>query len=285
MVAGSRRAGALVVAALTLPGCAQIQTSTELRILPGKGEPRVIGQPEGYVYDRTYFAVWLQLGDELIVELKEARKCQVMVHVPVVREEKTIRKLDGAIYWELGLATAFSGLAVYTFARPEDWGGQAVDIDGNEFVETTGPYRIGGIFSTIAGILIVSAIVDFARAADTVTYADAFRMEPGPTTACDEPNAPVRRRLVTLMHGGETVQSTTDDQGRARIKLPPPDTGDKMAAGQSQVQNAALIVDESHAVRVTLRVPYRHAGQAHTGRTDAIPVELGRDRARAVEGP
>ena len=286
MVPRSRRVGALVAAATTLTACAQIKTSTELRVVPGKGEPRVIGRPEGRVFDRSYSAVWLQLADELVVELSEDRECQLMVHVPVVREEKTIRKLDGAIYWEVGLAAAFSGLAAYTFVRPEDWGGRGVDADGNQFVETSGPYRIGGIFSTIAGILVISAIVDLARSADSVTYADAFRVEPGPTTRCSEPTAPVRNREVTLMLGGASTSAVTDETGRVRIELPPERDGGTPAADGSRIQQAALVVDDSHAVRVTVRAPYHHPGPAHAGRTDAVAVDLGaRTRADGAEGP
>jgi len=276
-VTGTRsRRCALALGALALVGCAKIKTTSEVKIVPRPGEPKVIGRPSGEVSDRAYEVSWLQRGREVIIELTEHRRCQPMLHEPVVREEHITRKLDGTIYWEFGVFAVTSGLATWAFIDPGAFGGTLINGQG-EFVDNdAGGYRIGGVFAGIGLITLTGIVIDFVRARDTVTYADAYRLRPGPFTTCEKPTMPVDGRQVRLRLGDAEARGTTDATGRARLQLPGniaflDGDGAKKIKTRGDRRAAALIVDADHAVRIELRYPYPSAPTSHVGHTEAAP--------------
>lgn len=265
-----------------VPACAQVKTTSNVKIVPRAGEAEVIGRPTGEVSDRAYEVWWLQRGREVIVELREHRRCQPLVHEPVVREEHVTRKLDGTIYWEFGVLAVTGGLATWAFIDPGTFGGVLINSQG-EFVDNrAGGYRIAGVFAGIGVITLTAIIIDFMRARDTVTYADAYRVRPGAYTECETPTLPLEARSIRLRLGDAEVRETTDASGRARLTLPREipffdgvqDGGapsDNVGRPSTDRRPAAVIVDEDHAVRIELRYPYPLAPASHVGRTPAAP--------------
>lgn len=264
-------------------GCAQVKTTSEVRILPREGERKVVGRPSGDVRDRAYEVAWLQRGREVIVEVHEHRRCQVQLHVPVTREEKIHRKLDGTIYWEFGVLAVTGTVATWAYADPGAFGGVLINPEGQLIENTKGGYRIAGVFTGLAAITLTAIIIDFVRARDTVRYADAYRLTPGPYTTCAQPVVRKGEHDVRLRLGDAEVRGHTDPTGRARLTLPE-DIGflDASTPGQAAKARgkaatdrrpAALIIDADHAVRMELRYPYPEAPITHSGLTPAAPFE------------
>ncbi len=249
-------------------GCAQITSTSEVNLVPGSGEPRIIGATGGWELDRFYEARWLQLGNQLVVQLNEHRSCQEIVHVPVVRVEKITRRADATLVWEFVVAGALAGFATFAFSRPEAFGGRYIDNESGEVVvNNTAGYRTGGIFMGIAAILLASGAYDIARSRDETVYTDAFELRPGEPVACAEPVRPVAERRVALVVGEHEHEAVTDREGRARLFLPDErEFADRAGKVTARVVNAAVRLDDNRAVRVDFAVPYDRAdAQSHTG--------------------
>lgn len=283
-VASAVATTATVAAALGgMAGCAQVKTTSTVRVLPRDGDSEVVGRPSGDVSDRAYEVAWLQRGREVIVEVHEHRRCQVQLHVPVVREEKITRKLDGTIYWEFGVLAVTGTVATWAFVDPGAFGGVLINGQGDLVENTRGGYRIAGVFTGLAAITLTAIIIDFARARDTVRYADAYRLTPGPYTTCDQPVVEKAAHDVRLRLGDVEVRGRTDESGRARLTLPgeigffdassPARRAERRGQPTSDRRPAALIIDADHAVRMELRYPYPDAPVSHVGLTPAAPFE------------
>ena len=247
-------------------GCAQISSTSEVHLVPGEGEPRVYGAPGGWELDRSYEARWVQLGNQLVVELSEHRSCRQILHVPVVRVEEIDRKPDATLVWEFVVTGALAGFASFAFARPEAFGGQYQDESGEIVTSTEAGYRTGGIFMGIAAIMFASGVYDAVRSRDETIYTDAFELRPGDPVACAEPVRPVAERTVTLVVEEHEYAAITDREGRVRLWLPDQtvfaDAKGKLARRKI---NAAVRVDSKRAIRGRLRGALR-SGQRRVSR-------------------
>lgn len=272
----ARRCGRVAVALAVAPslGCAQISSSSEVSLIPAEGEARVVGASGGWELDRNYGARWVQMGNQIVVDLWEHRTCQEVLHAPVVRVEKVTRRADATLVWEFLVAGALAGFAIFAFSKPEAFGGRYVDGNTGEVVTNTTPgYRTGGIFIGIAGILFASGVYDVARARDETIYTDAFELRPGAPVTCAEPTRPVAERTVTLVVGEHEDEGVTDARGRVRLRLPAETT---FARPDQRIPdetiNAAVKIDQTRAVRVDFRIPYnRRLDPTHTGTADPGP--------------
>lgn len=265
---------ALALASST--GCAQISSTSEVSLIPTEGEEQVIGASGGWELDRNYGARWVQMGNQIAVELWEHRACQEILHAPVVRVEKITRRADATLVWEFLVAGALAGFAIFAFTKPEAFGGRYVDGGSGEVVTNTAPgYRTGGIFIGIAGIMFASGVYDVARARDETIYTDAYELRPGQPVACAEPTRPVAERSVTLVVGDHESEGVTDAAGRVRLQLPPETSFARPDQRMpDKTVNAAVKIDRNRAVRVDFRLPYnRRLGETHTGSADPGPPE------------
>lgn len=285
-MAAWRRVGALLGSALVLVSCAQITSTSEVTLVPGKGEAEVIGTSGGWELDRAYAIRWLQLGNQLVVQLDEHRSCQEILHAPVVRIERITRKADATLVWEFLVSAALAGFATYAFAQPEAFGGRYTDENGDLVVNKTAGYRTGGIFIGIAGILFASGVYDLFRARDESVYTDAYELRPGAAVECEDPVRAVVQRSVTLVVGEHEDEAVTDRQGRARLFLPAEtEFANKQGEIEPRTINAAIKVDKHRAVRVDFVVPYDRRGmEAHVGQSEPEPSEM-ETTAPTREGP
>ncbi len=207
--------------AVMLTGCAQISTTTQLRTLPVPGaRPLSI---ERRVVERQLEARWVQRGASLAVELIEHRRCQVVERVSAVREERSVRKADAAIYWEYGLAAVLLGLAAFSFARPELFAVPEPTGSGGELRDPKTGRRLGGVFMGLGTAALGVGIYDSVRARDRVHRSDVVVLRQGPAADCDEPSLPASARRIELQLGDYRSHTSTDLEGRARFVLPGPE--------------------------------------------------------------
>jgi hypothetical protein len=255
-------------------------------LVPGKGEPEVIGTSGGWELDRRYGIRWAQLGNQLVVELSEHRSCQQILHAPVVRIEKITRKADATLVWEFLVSGALAGFATYAFVQPEAFGGRYTDETGQIVVNKTAGYRTGGIFIGIAGIMFASGVYDLFRARDESVYTDAYELRPGAPVPCAQPVRAVVERPVTLVVGEHEHEGVTDREGRVRLFLPPEtDFADKHGKVEPRTVNAAVKVDQRRAVRVDFVVPYERRGlQTHVGNAEPEPLDSEPEGPQPAEG-
>lgn len=210
----------LSIAVGPLAGCAQISTTTQLSTRPVPGvSPLSI---ERRVVERQIEARWLQRGDSLSVELIEHRRCQVVEHVAAVREERSIRRADAAIYWEYGLAAALLGLAAFSFARPELFA-VPQPMGSRETRDPKTGRRLGGVFAGLGALALGVSVYDTLRARDRVHRSQVVVLRPGPAADCDAPSLPATSRRVELQLGEYRSHTSTDLEGRARFSLPGPE--------------------------------------------------------------
>jgi len=229
----------LAVATSLIGGCAQISASTELRTLPVPGAPPLA--IESRVVERQLEARWQQRGDTLAIELLEHRRCQRVEHVAAIREERSVRRPDAAIYWEYAAAAVLLGIAGFAFARPDLFAVPEADIGGKTRRDPTTGRVLGGVFLGLGTAALGAGIYDTVRARDRVYRASTVGLRPGPAVACDAPTVPAAQRRLELQLGQFHSQVVTDLEGRARFLLPgpelwPPEEEDAQVPGPEAVE-------------------------------------------------
>jgi hypothetical protein len=247
-----------------LAGCAQITTSTTVRVLDRPGPPLLLDSASEQVAARSFGVEWLQLGRILVVRVDERRVCRGKLLRPVLRTERIVRRAGPTLIWELAFGAAFTGLSAFIFAKPEPWSPEIVDENGRRQPQVQVGYGMGAFFSAIAAISWTSAAVDIARSRDEVRVAEAYVEEPGLPAKCRIEAVPLVNRDLTLVVAGEEVLARTDLEGRARFVLPA--ALDHEAPGS---RRASIVVDADHAISVSVRVPFV------TPPTDAATAVLG----------
>ena len=222
------------LAVALVSGCAQISATTEVRTLPVPGaQPLSI---ERRVVERQLEARWTQRGETLAVELLEHRRCQVVERVVAIREERSVRRADAAIYWEYGVATVLLGLAAFSFARPDLFArpeAPAAGMVGEKRDPKTG-YALGGVFLGLGAAALGVSIYDTVRARDRLHRSEVVALRPGPAADCDQPVLPASQRRVELQLGEHRSHATTDLEGRARFVLPGPESWPAEPASESE---------------------------------------------------
>ena len=211
----------LAVATSLLGGCAQISASTELRTVPVPGAPPLA--IESRVIERQLEARWQQRGDTLAIELLEHRRCQKVEHIAAVREERSVRRPDAAIYWEYAAAVVLLGIAGLTFARPDLFAVPEADVGGKTRRDPATGRKLGGVFLGLGTAALGAGIYDSVRSRDRVYRGNTVALRSGPTVDCDEPTVPAAQRQLELQLGQFHSQVATDLEGRARFLLPGPE--------------------------------------------------------------
>lgn len=211
----------LAVATSLLGGCAQISASTELRTVPVPGAPPLA--IESRVIERQLEARWQQRGDTLAIELLEHRRCQKVEHIAAIREERSVRRPDAAIYWEYAAAVVLLGIAGLTFARPDLFAVPEADVGGKTRRDPATGRKLGGVFLGLGTAALGAGIYDSVRSRDRVYRGNTVALRSGPTVDCDEPTVPAAQRQLELQLGQFHSQVATDLEGRARFLLPGPE--------------------------------------------------------------
>lgn len=230
-----------------MPACAQLTTSTEVRLLPSPDRAaQATAAVRVEVVDHSFAATWEQEGPRLRATIRERRSCRAVTMVPMIRETKTVRTIDAGVYWEYGIAALTLGVASYAFVRPEAFSRPLINAEGEIVRERRSGYTSGGLFAAIGVYSLSAAIIDSVRARDSVTYEDTLERRPGGAVPCDPEEVPWRERSVALIVGAREVAGRTDDEGRVELLLPsasdPAEVGVRMPA--------AIRVDPTHAIAV-----------------------------------
>jgi len=255
---------ALVTPLLVAGGCAQITTTSTVRVLDRPGPSLVLDAPGDMIAARSFGVSWLQLGRTLVVQVDERRVCRGAVLRPVLRTERIVRRAGPTLAWELGLGAAMTGLSAFIFARPEPWSPEIIDERGRRQPQVQVGYGMGAFFAAIAAISWSSGAVDLSRSRDEVRVAEAYVEEPGAPTRCRVEAVPLVDRELTLAVGGEELLARTDLEGRARFVLPA-----ALAREPAGRRRASIVIDADHAIAVSIRVPFAAAP------TDAASPVLG----------
>lgn len=270
-----RRRPATLAALCTLPllvttsACAKITATSEVRIVE-TDEPTTTVASGREVVRRGYEADWVQLDDQLLVQLREHQLCREQLHVPVLRIEKIRRTAGRTLAWEYIIAGAMIGFASFAFASPQSFSSSYVDTEGTVITPTGPGYRTGGLFLGLGTIVAIAAVHDTVQARDSEIYADAYVLRPGNPVPCTNPVRPLAHHRVRLLVDDHESEGTTDAQGRVRLALPPWENEVEPATGR---RKAAISVSDDRAIAVDYRVPYRvhepgtlvHTGHANTG--------------------
>ncbi len=217
-----RCAAALLV---LVGGCAQIQTTSVVEIVPKEGAAAVvIGPPAAAITARGATATWTQTGRTIEFEVFATRQCAVLRHDPVVRIERITRKSGGAVYWEFGIGGALLAGGLTALIRPELFSQPAINAAGETVRDTAAGYRLGGILTALSAVAIGAGIYDVVRTRDELRTTDAYRAHVGEAHVCDEPERPLAGRSFELVVGDWTAEATADDAGRAKLQLPGADS-------------------------------------------------------------
>ncbi|MEE9386841.1 MAG: hypothetical protein V3V08_25775 [Nannocystaceae bacterium] len=266
--------------------CAQITTTSTVKLVRGPGPPLQL-EPDGVVVRSTsYRAQWKQVGHELAVDLSERRSCRALLHVPVVRIEHVAKRPDATLIWEYALGAGLGAFAGFALVRPDLFGTKLISTTGEIVYDPSSARRISTTFGSISGMLLASAIYDTARAVDSTVYADAYRVELGGPRRCRHPNPPLQHHRVELVVGKYRDEGTTNERGHVEFQLPPepalhlpqqpPTTTEK------RVHHGAILVDRDHAVAVDYQTPYNASIIPHFGPRpqQVYPLELAPNRMR-----
>jgi hypothetical protein len=264
----------LALCGIVAASCARIHTTSEVQLVEREGvETAQLGDAE-HVTSRRHEASWVQLGPELIVELHEHTACKQIKHVPVVRVERIHRRSDHSLAFEYIIAAGAAGFSAFAFSSPRNFGGRYVDTDGTEVTDPRAGYRVGGVFAAIAAIGLFASVYDTIRVRDTVLYADAYAVIEGGPVPCLNPRTTLDGVAVTFIFEDFEAAARTDPSGRTRIVLPGItrfiDAGGHV---RRRTLDAALRIDEGHAVRVAFSVPYADGTLATHGHV--VPSEAG----------
>jgi hypothetical protein len=241
----------LAVAAIS---CAEIRSNTTVSLIPKKDSAsRVIGPSTGEVVRRGMHASWRQELDVLRVELVELRECEQLLHEPVVRVERTVRRAGMGLYWEYGLGAVLTSLGIAGLIRPEGLSNSHVNEEGDIEKDLASGYRLAGIALGIGVISLTAGVIDSVRARDEVQYADAYRLQRGAPVACAQERAALRGHEVTLIVGDYRDEQTTDLDGRARFMLPPEPEG---TTATPKTHRGVLAFERGRALSVDFVAPY-----------------------------
>jgi hypothetical protein len=252
------------------PGCAKITATSEVRIVPKEEAPRLVGAGLRVV-ERDYDARWMQMDDELWIEFHERRRCRELWHVPVLRVEKIRRTAGPTLAWEYAVTAAMLGFASFAFASPGTFSSSYVDTEGTVITPTGPGYRTGGLFLGIGTIGLIASVHDTIQARDSEIFADAFQTRDGADVPCAVPTRALAQHEVRLIAGAHESLARTDDQGRARLDLPPRPAAETRTPS---VIRASVAIDGARAVAVDYRVPYGSSGAnglVHVGQVRAEP--------------
>ena len=187
-----------------------------------------------------------------------------------------MRRADGMIYWEYGLAAVALGVSALAFARPELFAAEpAYDPErGHIRRDPTTGYRLGGLLGAIGSGFLTAAVVDTVRARDQVRRSDAVALREGPVHPCDPPTSPAGGRGVELVVGDRTLAGTSDPDGRVRFELPaeaPENDMSEQPDDSLRPIAASLRVGFVGALPLALIAPYAqtlaapHTGTVHSG--------------------
>lgn len=270
----------LTIAASLLAGCAQISASTQLRLVPVPGAPLLAS--ESRVIERTIEARWQQHGDMLAIELLEHRRCQRVEHVAVIREERSVRRPDAAIYWEYAAAAVLLGIAGIAFARPDLFAVSEADVGGKIRRDPKTGRALGGVFLGLGTAALGAGIYDTVRARDRMYRARTVAMRPGPAVDCDTPTVPAAQRRLELQLGPFHSQVATDLEGRAGFLLPGPELWppeEEVAPGPGEVMRprarrwrGRLQVGPRQSAELEVVLPYDQTALVpSTGAAMAVP--------------
>lgn len=301
-----RCAAALAWATLS-SGCAQIQSSSTVRVIPKPGaRPRTIGSPHGQVTARGVDVNWQQRGSTLAIEVLETRRCRELLHRPVVRVEEVERKSGGALYWEYGIAAATLGLGLAALIHPDPFSPELVNAQGERVDDLRSGYRIGGIFTGIGTIALSAAIYDTVRSRDSVYYVDAYEVDLGQPTECASPRSPMVDETIEVMIEPWARTATTDARGRVIFELPASLQGDRESSStplprwrdreeyafehggandwtvprtdtraEASVRNGVIRIDPRRVVAFDLMVPFDDpSADDHRGTRSVRPRDL-----------
>jgi hypothetical protein len=213
----------------------------------------VIGPKTGEVVRRGVHASWRQELDMLHVELLELRECEQLVHEPVVRVERTVRRAGMGLYWEYGLGTVLASLGIAGLARPEMLSNSHVNEEGDIEKDLRSGYRLAGIALGIGVIALAAGVIDSVRARDEVQYADAYRLHSGAPVACAQERTALRGHDLALIVGDFRNEQTTDGEGRARFMLPREPEG---TTATPKVHRGVLTFERGRALSVDFVAPY-----------------------------
>lgn len=275
---------------LAVSGCAEIITRTETRLHRDPAREAVEATVAGSAGDdagrritsRQYGAKWRQQGAQLDIWLTQSRTCQVVYQVPIIRETRTIRTADAALYWEYGMAIVAGGLGVAALASPKTFSAAAIDETGQLYRDASAGYTFGGLFAGIGAIALIAAIHDTVQTRDSIETEETFVLRDGPTTTCEPPKAPASGLAVTFVLGSLRLAGSTDAAGHLQLQLPP--EVDAAAGGATDQQNGSE--GPRKAPKVDRRVLH---GSVRIGQFDAVaidvlvPFALSREQARVLE--
>ncbi len=210
-------------------GCAGITSERVVTLRPRPGvsrtpasiPPRDRDADDRKIISRAVAAAWEQRGATLTIELQERRACQRVESVPVLREERVVRRADAALYVEYALAAAAYAIAAFAFAQPGALSNTVIQDDaGNPVEDPTPGYVTGGIFVALGSGALGAAIYDTLRARDEVVTIATHELREGPREPCNPASSPAAGRRVTLSIGPYRDQVRTSSDGVAHFVLP-----------------------------------------------------------------
>jgi len=246
--------GLTILLAAAALSCAEIRSNTTVSLVPKKDSPsRVIGPSTGEVVRRGMHASWHQELDVLSVELVELRECEQLLHEPVVRVERTVRRAGMGLYWEYGLGAALTSLGIAGLVRPEALSNSHVNEEGDIVKDRSSGYRLAGIALGIGVIALTAGLIDTVRARDEVQYADAYRLHRGAPVACAEERAALGGHDVALIVGDYRDEQTTDSEGHVRFMLPPEPEG---TTTTPKIHRGVMAFEHGRALSVDFVAPY-----------------------------
>ncbi len=262
--------------------CAPIDVTTKHSLQPRPGPTLELGEQ---LVDRHFAVDWVQMGSRVLVELHEQPECATVSHVPVMRIEAIERKARGFIAWDFALFGVTGGLAALAFARPQAFSPRLIDSEGRTTFDPNTAYVVGGVFASIAALLLTAGIVNSIKATDETRYAAAYQLELGPEQACSDlagRERPLADRELVLSLAGQAIviPGRSDELGRARFELPVAWPADVELPDGPKLSARLAIVGEIRTLEIEVRVPWWIAtmdATASTGHADT--------REPALEGP
>lgn len=260
----------LLLGASNLGACVEITTTTEVRTLPHPDRASV--PRPARVVERTDFALaWTQTGADLDLEIVAHPRCRDVIDVPLLRETRTIRRADPALYAEYAIVALCGSVAALAFASPESFSSPLLTADG-EIIRDPGPgYTAAGVFTGIAAFTLITAIRDSVRARDSVEYEDASeRRDLGPAPCEPASSAPWAGRDLELVLGASHLATRSDPRGRAHFTLSADPAHDTLPPGT--LLKSALRLDPDHAISIDIVVPYESTRiRPYRGKVSSAP--------------
>ena len=253
--------------------CAPIDSQSSITVRPQPEATLVqLGGEELLV--RDFQADYVQLGGQLLLEIRELPRCVLPRHRPVTRVETIDRSARGFVAWDFALAGLTGGFATLAFARPRFFATRLINDQGQFVYDYTSAWVTGGIFAGVGAILLAAGVVNAVKVRDSIHYADAYQVEPGPPHPCPGGELPAAdRRLRLQLEAQELViEGHSDAGGRARFSLPPWKGPAPEALRTPAVIELGLREGdgwEPQVLVLQLQVPWEGMIDAHTGRADS----------------